>query len=716
MNYWLLTTEYPPSHGGGISTYCRFTVQMLAEAGYTVTVFTQDDSMTDYTITLESPAIRIIRFNSNRNNLHSFLGYASRLAYNFADVVRMMIETESKPDFIEAQDYMGIAYYLIQFKHTGYDFLSNVPIIVTLHSPAFIYLSYNRVPIYRFPDFWTGEMEKQTIIAADALISPTHFLVEEIEKHISLSGREIGFIANPYRNDANLNPILKRNKIVYYGKLSPQKGSFELLEYFKEMWDKGFPHALHIVGSTDIVYHPEMQTMGQLVKKKYAFYIEKKLLKLHGKIKPAQIHGYLQDAHVIIVPSIVDNLPYVVMEAMSAGKVVLASIQGGQKEMIEEGITGYLFDHADPATFGMQLNKILSLSDDRLQQIGSKACETVKDKYSFENISSQKNNFLQKIKNNLPAHYFPFLYQEEIKPVPDSKPTRDLLTVVIPYFNMGGYIEECVHSILSSTYKNIELLIINDGSTDSASIAKLHSFATFKNITIIDRPNQGLASVRNYGAGAARGEFLAFLDADDKVDPAYYEKALHALAQNGNVYFAGSWVRYFENSKAIWPSFTPQPPYALVHNPINSSGLVYKRAAFLKGGLNDKKVDYGMEDYESVVNMLHHGFNGVVLPEVLFYYRVRSGSMFRDITTQKLMYSNSYILKKHTEYYTKFAPQIINLLNANGPGYLFDNPTFEINVNTSANNKSLLFLKLKKFIKRNPWLKTMALAAKKIKP
>ena len=717
MKYWLLTTEYPPAHGGGISTYCYFTARMLAEAGHAVTVFSNDDGVTDFILTDETKNIRLLRFNTNWDELHSFLGYAARLSYAFAGVVKKMVAEGGKPDFIEAQDYLGIAYYITQFKHAGYDFMANVPVIITLHSPVFIYLLYNRVPVFRFPDYWTGEMEKQSIIAADTLISPTQFLADEVKKHIAFGEKEINILANPYASNDTAATIFERNKIIYYGKLSAQKGSFKLLEYFKELWDNGFHHPLHIIGGTDIVYHPELKTMGQLVEEKYAVYLQKGLLNLHGKIKPGQIQEYLRDAHVIIVPSIVDNMPYVVMEAMGLGKIVLASVQGGQKEMLEEGISGFLFDHNDPATFKSQLEKILSLNDDAVQRIGANACEAVKKNYSFYTIRNAKMQVLDQTKMRPVADdQFPFLYQEKITAVTELAATKDLLSVVVPFYNMGLYIDECVQSVLSSTYTNIELIIINDGSTDALSIGKLSNYASFKNISVINQPNQGLAAARNHGAKIARGQFLAFLDADDKVASAYYEKAVKALNRNKNVFFAGSWVKYFENSHHTWPTFTPQPPYALVHNPVNSSGLVYKKNAFLAGGLNDWNVDYGMEDYESVVNMLHHGLNGLVLPEVLFYYRVRQGSMFRDVTNEKLMYSNKYITEKHSDFYTKFTTQIINLLNANGPGYLYDNPTFEVSISARTKSESIFFFKLKAFIKRKEWLKRLALKLLKFKP
>ena len=151
-----------------------------------------------------------------------------------------------------------------------------------------------------------------------------------------------------------------------------------------------------------------------------------------------------------------------------------------------------------------------------------------------------------------------------------------------------------------------------------------------------------------------------------------------------------------------------------MHNPVNSSGLVYKRNAFLAGGLNDKMVGFGLEDYESVVNMLHHGFNGVVIPEILFFYRVREGSMFRNITREKLLYSNKYISEKHSAFYTIFALPIINLINSNGPGFLFDNPTFEVYVSSKIIKDNFLTIKIKNVIKSNETIKKFALTIKKI--
>jgi len=397
---------------------------------------------------------------------------------------------------------------------------------------------------------------------------------------------------------------------------------------------------------------------------------------------------------------------------MALGKIVLASVQGGQREMIDQGINGFLFDHTIEGDFEAKLQQALALSDAQITAMGQAAREKVAAMYSPAILGKEKLQLLTEIVRDAGiSTIFPFLYQNDYKPVLAA---GELLSVIIPYYNMGKYIRECVRSVQASTYKPIEILIINDGSTDAESLAVLKQLQQMDGIKVFNKPNEGLALTRNYGARQASGDLIAFLDADDMVAPGYYEKALRVLKQYENVFFAGSFVQYFGDTKRKWVTFTPQPPYLLVHNPLNSSGLVYKKAAFLEAGLNDKKVDYGLEDYESVVHLLSKGYNGVALPEFLFKYRVRGDSMIRQLTPEKLLYSYKYIAEKHSSYYANFATQINNLLNANGPGFLFDNPTFNVTVVTSTENNSWFMKKAKDIIRKNKNLKKIALRVKKL--
>ena len=335
------------------------------------------------------------------------------------------------------------------------------------------------------------------------------------------------------------------------------------------------------------------------------------------------------------------------------------------------------FNHEHPGDFSSKLLAILEMTDQELVRITDNASESLK-RYNPDEVVSMKINFLNETKINLsaePASLFPFVYQEKFQK--KNFLNNKLLSIIIPYYNMGKYIDECISSILAADYPEKEIIVINDGSTDELSMQKLKEWKEQGTVKIIHQRNRGLAETRNGGAMAASGRYLAFLDADDKVSDSYFSKAISILEKYENVFFVGGWTKYFENSSSVWPTHNPQPPYLLVHNPVNSSSLVYERNSFLKNGQNDKRVDYGLEDYESVISMVEAGCNGVVIPEVHFFYRVRKGSMIRKITKEKLLYSYKYIGDKHAEYYLKFATPVAHLLNANGPGFIIDNPTIE---------------------------------------
>ena len=681
MRYWLMTTEYPPFFGGGISTYCFFTAKMLSENGHEVTVFINDNSTSSVTVVYHS-SVRIVRFNPTNSKSSSYLGHSACVSYEFAQIIKNFIEDEGKPDIIESQEYLGIAYYLLQFKHLHYDWCKDVPVLITMHSPAFLYLEYNHVPLYKYPNYWIGEMERFCMRAADFVVSPSKYLVDEVSERVDLSSQIINVIPNPFESSNILteHDVEELSKgIVFFGKLSVQKGTFKLLQYFQNLWDEGFLEPLFLIGGQDIVYHPEGQSMGDLVKSRYSGAIAKGLLHLEEKIEPTKIYNRLRNSKVVIVPSTVDNLPYVVMEIMSIGLIALVSKQGGQSEIVDDGINGFVFDHEIPGSFAKQLKRILNLTTHQRKQISTSAINKINEAFSLDVIYRQKYSLLQKIiLSNNESRRFPFCYKLDSPDKREFNQGNTVLSVVVPYYNMGKYIDAALSSIYNSNYKDIEVIIVNDGSTDKDSLEKLNQLINKPNLKVISTPNQGLAVARNTGAQNASGKYLAFLDADDLVMPEYFTKAINVLKKQTNVDFVGCWTQYFEGSKSVWPTFTPEPPLILFHNLINSSSLVYKRDAFVANGLNDPKMTFpGLEDYDSVISLISNGFKGVVLPEILFKYRVRKDSMIRGITKIKKILLFEYLSTKHNSIYTKFAHDVYNLQLSNGPGIHLDNPTLD---------------------------------------
>jgi len=154
----------------------------------------------------------------------------------------------------------------------------------------------------------------------------------------------------------------------------------------------------------------------------------------------------------------------------------------------------------------------------------------------------------------------------------------------------------------------------------------------------------------------------------------------------------------------------------LVHNPINSSAIGLKRQTFIKHGTNSADLIYGMEDWESIINMVRRGCRGVVIPQQLFQYRVRKGSMSQSFTREKQLYLLKVIAQKHHSFYAQYGAEIALILNSNGSALYFDNPTFEVPRFVPSQWIASLKNKMKEYIKRNKLLrKTAYIIYKKIK-
>ncbi|MDZ4992178.1 glycosyltransferase [Clostridium perfringens] len=107
------------------------------------------------------------------------------------------------------------------------------------------------------------------------------------------------------------------------------------------------------------------------------------------------------------------------------------------------------------------------------------------------------------------------------------------VSIIIPVYNCEDYIEKCLESIVSQLYKNIEIIIINDGSTDNTGeIIKKYVYG-FNNIKYINQKNSGPSQARNTGINEATGEYLVFVDSDDTIEPLYI-KLLYECIDNGN--------------------------------------------------------------------------------------------------------------------------------------------------------------------------------------
>jgi glycosyltransferase involved in cell wall biosynthesis len=203
-----------------------------------------------------------------------------------------------------------------------------------------------------------------------------------------------------------------------------------------------------------------------------------------------------------------------------------------------------------------------------------------------------------------------------------------LVSVVIPCFNQGQFVDEAVASVQRQSFSDLEIIIVNDGSTDFYTNELLAGYNR-ENVRVITTGNHGLAAARNSGIQAASGQYILPLDSDDKIEPGYVEKAVAILEQNSEVGIVYCRAKLFGEVETDWDLPEYSLSQMLIDNIIFCSAF-FRREDWLAVGGYDEGMIYGWEDYSFWLSLIELGRKVHQIPEKLFYYRVASGSMVRS--------------------------------------------------------------------------------------
>lgn len=680
MNIWILTSEYPPDFGGGIGMYVNQAAVMLSRGGHEVTVVVRDPHKSS--ITYEESNLRIVRFKHMQGDYYQYLGYWTALSYQYAEEVISLISQDGrKPDIIEVQDYNAIGYYLLMRKWQHENMLSAIPIILHLHTPTFELDKVNQVPRYKFPNYWIGHMEKFCMKAADALLSPSKFLADQIQYVAPENPIEV--IHLPYHLDEYADGYernFESDTFLYFGRTEYRKGVYQMLQGAEKLWKDGHKFKLKIIGG-DTYFHPRGSNLGQFLKDKYKRWISEGKLIFKDAVPPADLNPEILNARAVIIPSLYENFPYTCLTSMWLGSPMLVSRSGGQAEMVgyDEG-SGFIFDWEIEGDFEEKLLRMINADFHTLSNMSRCSDQSIRELCNIENNLISRIDYYHRVIAHSQEHLketFPSFIEINKQKTTETGSINSesgLLSIIIPFYNLGDHLDETMQSALDSDYKSFEVVIINDGSTDIHSLEILDKYRHHPKVTVIDIDNRGLANARNVGAKQAKGEFIAFLDADDLIEPQFYSRAINILDSYSNVSFVYSWMRYFGNSENVWPTFNTEFPYLLASNML-SAFVVVRKDDFLLYGLNKVDMEYGMEDYESWVAMCASGCLGVSIPEPLVNYRVRTDSMSRQFNRDMILYLREKLCDFNSEMFEKYGAELFKLIDANGPGYLWDNPT-----------------------------------------
>ncbi|MDW7773276.1 MAG: glycosyltransferase family A protein [Desulfobulbaceae bacterium] len=239
-----------------------------------------------------------------------------------------------------------------------------------------------------------------------------------------------------------------------------------------------------------------------------------------------------------------------------------------------------------------------------------------------------------------------------------------LISVVIPCYNQGEFLEEAVESVLSQSYPHFEIVVVNDGSTDPYTIALLDSFDKPK-CRVLQTGNQGLPAARNNGIRSTGGEYICCLDADDKYHPDYFRKAVEVFASDSEFRYGAvpAWVKFFGSRDTLWKTIGHntegfEPFLQGLRNNIQSATM-FRRICWEKIGGYDESMTLGYEDWDFWIKMLNLGYQWFCIEEPLIYYRQKDQSMVTRADEVRPRLLGALIKNNHGFYAKNLVPMLL---------------------------------------------------------
>lgn len=233
-----------------------------------------------------------------------------------------------------------------------------------------------------------------------------------------------------------------------------------------------------------------------------------------------------------------------------------------------------------------------------------------------------------------------------------------LISIVIPFYRLPQFVEDTVISCINQTYKTIEIIVVDDCSSESESTEILKKLSTnyprVKFLTHLER--QGSAETRNTGIEAAKGKYAICLDADDKLAPTYVEKCLDLFKKDSRLGFVTSWMQVFGNSYHIIKTPQFDPPKLLAMDAF-SSATMFLRQGWTEVGKFDKNIG-SYVDWDFWISLLEKNYRWQTVEQPLIWYRDRANSNSKISVEQKNIQTKK-LIEKHKKLYVQHMSDVM---------------------------------------------------------
>ena len=493
--------------------------------------------------------------------------------------------------------------------------------------------------------FQIAKWMESTINYSDALIAVSKNLKQEILKNYPIKKQKISYIPN----GVDLKVFKPENipqedkKILYIGRFSLEKGIDLLPKIIEKIFKRNKKIKFEIVASDKNIPNSLNKTKEKI--EKLMIQHPNRIIWHKEYINREELAKIYNECLIYIQPSRYEAFGLTLLEAMACGKAVICTNKGGMPEVVENA--GIIL----PFNSNLFVKEILRLLHNHKlrERYGRRGIERVKS-FKWNNIAKKTFDLYKTVSKE------------------EKKQKNPKISVIVPVYNSEKYIKETINSILNQDFKDFELIIINDASTDNSSEIIKELAKKDKRIRIFtNKINKGRAGSVNVGFKYAKGEYITFSDSDDLFYPERLKKQTEFLDKNSEIdMIYGNMLKFYEDGKeetydSVEFKNTQEPLLRLKKSAKSKEkfkeifqALDLKK--YIPGGsvmFKRKIIDSGIKMDENLRNSEDCDFNFQVIgkeykimkmPIITFKYRKHSNQ--KSGNQEKMKIATDYVLNK----------------------------------------------------------------------
>jgi len=400
--------------------------------------------------------------------------------------------------------------------------------------------------------------------------------------------------------------------ILFPARLVDQKDPLLMVDIATGLRDRGVDFQIQVVGEGDL----EEQVKKRIAERR----LEENVL-LHPPSRG--LHGWYAACDTLLLTSKFEGVPCVLFEAMAMGMPIVAPALPGVSELLHEADDG-LVEQRDSATPYVESLARLAADPERLRSLGAEMRERAQKQFSVQQMASDHAAIYEELvaaqERSEPEDLAPL--PEPIRFIDRPVASKPLVSVLIPHFNQARMLTDCVDSVQAQTYPSVEIVVVDDASTQSTTAAILDELEAREGVTVIRLgENGGPSRARNIGLEKCAGRYILPVDSDNLLFPETVEKLVEQLSVAGEeVGFVYPNLQYFGN-REDYHEAPEYNLYTLLHGNFCDTCSLLDRQIFDAGSRYSEEIKLGHEDWEFVLQLAARGIRGEAAEGPTLLYR-----------------------------------------------------------------------------------------------